>query len=162
MSINILYKGDDDDDDNDNNNVNYGQRYSVNPWNTKLNRICHLLALLGAHTFLHVSRVRVKVMEFLKISPCLFCNSRKTHVMVTSLKAKLRYKACYSVCHTQQSRWCKMLHKPYDTIICALWWGNFTWPSVNLHKYSSESEKECIKWESGLWIIHVMKLQSNL
>jgi hypothetical protein len=30
-----------------------------NPLNGKLNPICHLLALLGAHPILHVSRVRV-------------------------------------------------------------------------------------------------------
>jgi len=30
-----------------------------NPLNAKLNPICHLLALLGAHTILHVSRIRV-------------------------------------------------------------------------------------------------------
>ena len=30
------------------------------PLNAKLNPICHLLALLGAHHILHVSRVRVK------------------------------------------------------------------------------------------------------
>jgi hypothetical protein len=28
--------------------------------NVKLNPICHLLALLGAHHVLHVSRIRVK------------------------------------------------------------------------------------------------------
>jgi hypothetical protein len=32
----------------------------LNPLNTELNPICHLLALLGAHHILHVSRVRVK------------------------------------------------------------------------------------------------------
>jgi hypothetical protein len=31
-----------------------------NPLNAKLNPICHLLALLGAHPILHVSRIRVK------------------------------------------------------------------------------------------------------
>jgi hypothetical protein len=31
-----------------------------NPLNAELNPICHLLALLGAHHFLHVSRIRVK------------------------------------------------------------------------------------------------------
>jgi len=31
-----------------------------NPLNAKLNPICHLLALLGAHHILHVSRIRVK------------------------------------------------------------------------------------------------------
>jgi hypothetical protein len=33
--------------------------FLFNPLNTKLNPICHLLALLGAYTILHVSRVRV-------------------------------------------------------------------------------------------------------
>jgi len=31
----------------------------INPLNTQLNPICHLLALLGAHSILHVSRIRV-------------------------------------------------------------------------------------------------------
>jgi len=30
--------------------------------NAKLNPICHLLALLGAHHILHVSRIRVKTL----------------------------------------------------------------------------------------------------
>ena len=33
---------------------------SLNPLNAELNPICHLLALLGAHHFLHVSRIWVK------------------------------------------------------------------------------------------------------
>jgi len=32
-----------------------------NPLNAKLNPICHLLALLGAHHILHISRIRVKI-----------------------------------------------------------------------------------------------------
>ena len=32
----------------------------INPLNPELNPICYLLALLGAHHFLHVSRMRVK------------------------------------------------------------------------------------------------------
>jgi len=35
----------------------------VNPLNTKLNPICHLLALLGAHHILHVSRIRVNTQQ---------------------------------------------------------------------------------------------------
>ena len=34
--------------------------HSINPLNTELNPICYLLALLGAHHFLHVNRIRVK------------------------------------------------------------------------------------------------------
>ena len=35
----------------------------INPLNTKLNPICHLLALLGAHPIPHVSRIRVNLRE---------------------------------------------------------------------------------------------------
>jgi len=35
-----------------------------NPLNPELNSICYLLALLGAHHFLHVSRIRVKLLTF--------------------------------------------------------------------------------------------------
>jgi hypothetical protein len=33
---------------------------NINTLNAELNPICHLLALLGAHHILHVSRIRVK------------------------------------------------------------------------------------------------------
>jgi len=33
----------------------------INPLNAKLNPICHLLVLLGAHHILHVSRIRVNL-----------------------------------------------------------------------------------------------------
>jgi len=33
-----------------------------NPLNAELNPICHLLAFLGAHHILHVSRIRVKLL----------------------------------------------------------------------------------------------------
>ena len=39
-------------------------KVGVNPLNPKLNPICYLLALLGAHHFLHVSRIRVKLLTF--------------------------------------------------------------------------------------------------
>jgi hypothetical protein len=37
------------------------ERCKVNPRNAELNPNCHLLALLGAHPVLHVSRIRVKL-----------------------------------------------------------------------------------------------------
>ena len=40
----------------------------VNPLNAELNPICYLLALLGAHHFLHVSRIRVKSLIFRLLS----------------------------------------------------------------------------------------------
>jgi len=36
----------------------------INPLNPELNPICYLLALLGAHHFLYVSRIRVKLLTF--------------------------------------------------------------------------------------------------
>jgi hypothetical protein len=35
---------------------------TLNPLNSELNPICYLLALLGAHHFIHVSRIRVKLL----------------------------------------------------------------------------------------------------
>ena len=35
-----------------------------NPLKPELNPICYLLALLGAHDFLHVSRIKVKLLIF--------------------------------------------------------------------------------------------------
>jgi len=41
-----------------------GLARSINPLKPELNPICYLLALLGAHHFLHVSRIRVKLLTF--------------------------------------------------------------------------------------------------
>jgi hypothetical protein len=41
---------------------------SINPLNAELNPICHLLALLGVHHFLHVSRIRVNIKLTLNFS----------------------------------------------------------------------------------------------
>ena len=43
---------------------NLNDREDINPLNPQLNPICYLLALLGAHHFLHVSRIRVKLLTF--------------------------------------------------------------------------------------------------
>jgi hypothetical protein len=40
--------------------INSSVDSNINPLNAELNPLCHLLALLGAHHILHVSRVRVK------------------------------------------------------------------------------------------------------
>jgi hypothetical protein len=39
----------------------------INPLNAELNPICCLLALLGAHHFLHVSRIRVNINTFVSL-----------------------------------------------------------------------------------------------
>ena len=43
---------------------NRTQSRVVNPLNPELNPIYYLLALLGAHHFLHISRIRVKLLTF--------------------------------------------------------------------------------------------------
>jgi len=40
------------------------QQSVFNPLKPELNPICYLLALLGAHHFLHISRIRVKLLTF--------------------------------------------------------------------------------------------------
>jgi len=39
-------------------------RFFTNPLKPELNAICYLLTLLGAHHFLHVSRIRVESLTF--------------------------------------------------------------------------------------------------
>ena len=43
------------------------QFYVINPLNPELNPICYLLALLGAHHFLHVSRIMVKLLTLRRL-----------------------------------------------------------------------------------------------
>ena len=43
-----------------------------NPLNLEFNPICYLLALLGAHHFLHVSRIRVKLLTFRRLMSCIY------------------------------------------------------------------------------------------
>jgi len=45
----------------------------LKPLNAELNPICHLLALLGVHHFLHVSRIRVKTHYRIVTQAALFC-----------------------------------------------------------------------------------------
>ena len=55
-----------------------------NPLNPELTPICHLLALLGAHHFLHVSRIRVNSPEE-RGSQLLHDGSLKSHIPKTYL-----------------------------------------------------------------------------
>jgi hypothetical protein len=43
-----------------------------NPLKPELNAICYLLALLGAHHFLHVSRIRVKSLTFRRLMSYIY------------------------------------------------------------------------------------------
>jgi len=44
----------------------------LNSLNPELNPICYLLALLGAHHFLHVSRIRVKLLTFRRLMSYIY------------------------------------------------------------------------------------------
>jgi len=43
-----------------------------NPLKPELNPICYLLALLGAHHFLHVSRIRVKLLTLRRLTSYIY------------------------------------------------------------------------------------------
>jgi hypothetical protein len=60
--------------------------HNINPLKTQLNPICHLLALLGAHHILHVSRIRVNnAIKFqtwkIKNSACVTVSYMEFHVI---------------------------------------------------------------------------------
>jgi hypothetical protein len=67
----------------------------TNPLNTKLSPICHLLALLGSHHILHVSKIRVNPLSDENSIFCLHfsCHSRNTfrHCHVTAYGVQRRY-----------------------------------------------------------------------
>jgi len=44
----------------------------INPLNPELNPICYLLALLGAHHFHHVSRIKVKSLTFRRLMSYIY------------------------------------------------------------------------------------------
>ena len=50
----------------------YIGRTVLNPLSPELNPICYLLALLGAHHFLHVSRIRVKLLNFRRLMSYIY------------------------------------------------------------------------------------------
>ena len=47
-------------------------KHWLNPINPELNPICYLLALLGAYHFLHVSRIRVKLLNFRRLMSYIY------------------------------------------------------------------------------------------
>jgi len=51
---------------------NLARKFKFNPLNPELNPICYLLALLGAHHFLHVSRIRVKSLTLRLLMPYIY------------------------------------------------------------------------------------------
>ena len=66
---------------------------NINNLNAELNPICHMLALLGAHPILHVSRIRVKV--FWNVTQCSLVDGYLSATQdaiipnITTIKAKI-------------------------------------------------------------------------
>ena len=77
--------------------VNFYHR-TVNPLNAELNPICHLLALLGVHHFLHVSKIRVNA--------CVFCT-------VTGLQFNIPSTDVIKPIKYEMERTC-YIHKRYE------------------------------------------------
>ena len=48
------------------------EKFTVNIVIPELNPICYLLALLGAHHFLHVNRIRVKLLTFMQLMSYIY------------------------------------------------------------------------------------------
>jgi len=52
---------------------------NINSLNPELNPICNLLALLGTHHFLHISRIRVKSLTFRLLISYIYIYIWSTH-----------------------------------------------------------------------------------
>ena len=74
--------------------------WAINPLNPELNPICYLLALLGAHHFLHVSRIRVKSLTFRRLMPYIYwapiLDISRSHT-TTQQASGLRPLACWDL-----------------------------------------------------------------
>ena len=55
------------------NPTGYVMHHQFNPLNAELNPICHLLALLGVHHFLHVGRIRVNIQQLYALPTLYLC-----------------------------------------------------------------------------------------
>jgi hypothetical protein len=58
---------------------------TLNPVNAELNPICYLLALLGAHHFLHVRRIRVKSLTLRLVMPYIYIYIYMEHLFLMFL-----------------------------------------------------------------------------
>jgi len=68
---------------------------SINPLNIQLNPICHILALLGAHHILHVSRIRVNI-----TTVCIKTMYNLCSYMFRHFHAIIREYICVSLSYT--------------------------------------------------------------
>jgi hypothetical protein len=71
-----------------------------NPLNAELNPICYLLALLGAHHFLHISRIRVKSSTLRLLMSYIYIY---IYIYITRPEKSYRL-CCVVVCDLETSR----------------------------------------------------------
>jgi hypothetical protein len=77
----------------------------INPLNAELNPICYLLALLGTHHFLHVSRIRVillYVSQVNKLNDALYFKKNALDTEVIHL-GRIQQNVDYTVFCNEQS-----------------------------------------------------------
>jgi len=67
-----------------------------NPLNPELNPICYLLALLGAHHFFYVSRIRVKLLTFRLLMSYIYI------YIYDISRLRVNVGACCHTCYTTQ------------------------------------------------------------
>jgi len=93
-----------------------------NPLNAKLNPICHLLALLGAHHILHISRVRVNTLVFYHYHLCTFrahsCLSRVDHERKIRSRRQRTDIGKYSFMNRTIQHWNLLLAEVLGTLPC--------------------------------------------
>ena len=67
--------------------------WNINPLNAELNSICYLLALLGAHHILHISRIRVNVYIpiFKMFHPSSNTARTHAHTSISMLKSLVNF-----------------------------------------------------------------------
>jgi len=73
--------------------------YRINPLNAELNPICHLLALLGAHHTLHVSRIRVN--NTIYKYNLIYMVTLQEHLNKYNIFKSRKYKICLTILITQ-------------------------------------------------------------
>jgi hypothetical protein len=89
-------------------------RLLFNPLNAELNLVCHLLALLGAHPILHVSRIRVNLTF---ASEHVLCWPSLQNVSVLLENGPLLFETCRIVTvwisgvNTHIGAWVRLLYK---------------------------------------------------
>jgi hypothetical protein len=62
-----------------------------NPLNAEFNTICHLLALLGAHRILHVSRIRVNIDGIIMNNQTLIAGTYKDRFLSVTDKINVKH-----------------------------------------------------------------------